>query len=157
MMPQWIAPVAGFALSVLALGCGSSAPSEESSLTSVGLRTPDSPLVSIRIAFQTGSIDDPAGKNGLNALTSLMIGQGGTQTLSYEELTAAVYPWSASLTAQFDKEMTTIIGQVHRDHVEPFLRYSARPHHRSTSRRVGLRSQQGVPDQRCGVLPAGQR
>ena len=120
MMPRWIAPVAGVAFSVLALGCGSSAPSEESSLTSVGLRTPDSPLVSIRIAFRTGSIDDPAGKNGLNALTALMIGQGGTQTLSYEELTKAVYPWSASLTAQFDKEMTTIIGQVHRDHAEPF-------------------------------------
>ena len=120
MMRRWIAPVAAVALSVLALGCGSSAPSEESSLTSVGLRTPNSPLISIRIVFRTGSIDDPAGKNGLNALTALMIGQGGTQTLSYEELTTAVYPWSASLTAQFDKEMTTIIGQVHRDHVEPF-------------------------------------
>ena len=120
MMRRRIAPMAGVALSVLALGCGSSAPSEESSLTSVGLRTPNSPLISIRIAFRTGSIDDPAGKNGLNALTALMIGQGGTQTMSYEELTTAVYPWSASLTAQFDKEVTTIIGQVHRDHVEPF-------------------------------------
>ena len=120
MMRRWIGPVAGVALSALAVGCGSPAPSEESSLTSVWLRTPSSPLVSIRIAFRTGSVDDPAGKNGLNALTALMIGRGGTQTLSYAELTKAVYPWSASLTAQFDKEMTTIIGQVHRDHVEPF-------------------------------------
>ena len=120
MMRRWIGPVAGVAFSALAVGCGSPAPSEESSLTSVGLRTPSSPLVSIRIAFRTGSVDDPAGKNGLNALTALMIGRGGTQTLSYEELTKAVYPWSASLTAQFDKEMTTLIGQVHRDHVEPF-------------------------------------
>ena len=107
-------------LCAVGLGCADTEPSEESSPTSVGLRTPASPLISVRIAFRTGSIDDPAGKNGLNALTALMIGQGGTQALSYEALTKTLYPWSASIQAQFDKEMTTIVGQVHRDHVEEF-------------------------------------
>ena len=107
-------------VSVLVLGCGATEPSEEGSLTSVGLRTPDSPLVSLRVVFRTGSINDPFGKNGLNALTAAMIGQGGTQTMSYEELAEALYPWSASIAAQSDKEMTTIIGEVHVDHFEPF-------------------------------------
>ena len=108
------------ALCAVAFGCADTEPSEESSPTSVGLRTPTSPLISLRIAFRTGSIDDPVGKNGLNALAALMLGQGGTQALSYEDLTTTLYPWSASIRAQFDKEMTTIIGQVHRDHLEGF-------------------------------------
>ena len=110
--------VAGF-LS-FSVGCADSIPSEEGSSTSVGLHAPDSPLVSLRIAFRTGSIDDPVGKDGLNALTALMIGQGGTKTLSYEELTRTFYPWAASVSAQFDKELTTIIASVHRDYVESF-------------------------------------
>jgi len=68
----------------------------------------------------TGSVDDPAGKNGLNALTALMIGRGGTTALTYEELTTTLYPWAASIGVQYDKEVTTIIGEVHRDHLEPF-------------------------------------
>ena len=98
-----------------AAGCAPG-PSENAA----ALQMPNSPLVTMRIAFRTGSVDDPPGKNGLNALTALMIGQGGTETATYEELTRMLYPWSASISAQFDKEMTTIIGQVHRDHLEPF-------------------------------------
>lgn len=107
------------ALLLAAAGCAP-APSEESSPAGVGLRLPDSPLVTLRIAFRTGSIDDPAGKNGLNALTALTIGQGGTRALSYEELTRTLYPWSATIAAQYDKELTTIVGSVHRDYLEPF-------------------------------------
>lgn len=68
----------------------------------------------------TGSADDPTGENGLAALTALMIGRGGTQSMTYEELTEALYPWAASIDAKFDKEMTVIIGEVHRDHLGPF-------------------------------------
>ena len=107
------------ALCAAGSGCAET-PSEESSPTSVGLRTPDSPLVTLRIAFRAGSIDDPAGRNGLNALTALMIGQGGTGALSYEELTRTLYPWSAAIAARYDKETTTIVGSVHRDYLEPF-------------------------------------
>ena len=108
------------ALCLVGLGCAVSDPSEESSLTSVGLRTPDLPLVTVRVAFHTGSANDPVGKNGLNALTALMLGQGGTQKLSYEELSRALYPWAATVSAQFDKEVTTIGGSVHRDYLPEF-------------------------------------
>ncbi len=107
------------ALCAAGAGCAE-APSEESSATSVGLPAPDSPLVSLRIAFRAGSVDDPAGKNGLNALTALMIGRGGTRAQTYEDLTQTLYPWSATIGVQYDKELTTIVGSVHRDYLEPF-------------------------------------
>ena len=106
-------------LGVLTLACGTSDAPVGSERT-VGLQTPTSPLITIRITFRTGSVDDPAGKNGLNALTALMIGQGGTQTMAYEELTRTLYPWSARVAAQADKEATTIIGEVHQDQLAPF-------------------------------------
>ena len=104
----------------VAAGCGASGSSAESSEITA-LSTPNSPLVTLRIGFRTGSVDDPAGKNGLNALTALMMGRGGTESLSFAEITEALYPWSASIRAQFDKEMTVLIGEVHRDHLEPFF------------------------------------
>ena len=101
---------------VAAAGCGPAPPSDDA----VALPTPSSPLVTMRIAFRTGSVDDPPGKHGLNALTALMIERGGTETVAYEALTRLLYPWSASISARADKETTTVIGQVHRDHLEPF-------------------------------------
>ncbi len=87
----------------------------------VTLPAPGSPLVTLRIGFRTGSIDDPAGKNGLNALTALTMGRGGTEATTYEALAATLYPWSATIRAQFDKEMTVIVGETHRDHLDPFF------------------------------------
>ncbi|MDA1093335.1 MAG: pitrilysin family protein [Acidobacteria bacterium] len=101
------------------IACGGAEPSAPTS-GGVGLPTPNSPLVTLRVMVKTGSIDDPAGLNGLNALTAMMIGQGGTTALSYQELTTALYPWAASISAHYDKEVTTIVGEVHRDHLEPF-------------------------------------
>ena len=94
--------------------------SETDTSNSVGLYTPTSPLITFRISFETGSIDDPQGKNGLNALTALTVGRGGTRDLTYQELTETLYPWAASIDAQSDKALTTVIGRVHRDHLEPF-------------------------------------
>ncbi len=124
-MMSWIATRSrtGVAVAVacaLAFGCAAPDEMEPDTDTRIGLAMPGSPLVTIRIAFRTGSINDPAGKDGLNALTALMIGRGGTQNMSYEELTTTLYPWAASIDAQADKEVTTLIGHVHRDHLEPF-------------------------------------
>ena len=80
---------------VLALGWGCVADVGQD-VSVVGLVTPNSPLVTVRVMVETGSVDDPVGKNGLNALTALMIGRGGTESLSYEELTTTLYPWAAS-------------------------------------------------------------
>ena len=124
-MMSWIATgsrtaMAVAAVSVLAFGCTAPDPIEPDTETRTGLPIPGSPHATIRIAFRTGSINDPTGKEGLNALTALMIGRGGTQSMSYEELTTTLYPWAASIDAQADKEVTTLISHVHRDHLEPF-------------------------------------
>ena len=100
---------------IISTSCNETIPS-----SSVGLFTPTSPLVTFRVSFHTGSIDDPKDKSGLNALTALTVARGGTSTLTYQELTETLYPWAASIDVRFDKELTTIIGQVHRDHLEPF-------------------------------------
>ena len=108
------------ALCSVGFACSAPEPVELDTDTRIGLRTPGSPLVTLRVAFRVGSVDDPAGKNGLAALTALMIGRGGTETTTYDELATALYPWSASISAQSDKEITTVVGHVHRDHLEPF-------------------------------------
>lgn len=88
--------------------------------SAIELYTPNSPLITIRIAFQTGSAFDPEGMEGLNALTAMTIGQGGTRNLTYGDLSKTLYPWSASIQVQFDKEVTTFIAEVHRDHLTEF-------------------------------------
>ena len=115
----WQAIAIGAACGV-AVSCTAPDPVRVDTETSIGRPTPTSPLVTIRIAFRTGSMDDPPGKNGLNALTALMLGRGGTQSMTFEELASALYPWSASIRARADKEITTVIGEVHRDHLESF-------------------------------------
>ena len=86
----------------------------------VVLESPGNPLVSFRFVFHTGSADDPAGKEGLAALTAMMLSHGGTEELSLTEVMERLYPMAASVTAQPDKEVTTLVGQAHRDHLEPF-------------------------------------
>jgi len=75
----------------------------------------ESPLVSIRLQFNAGSIYDPAGKEGLAALTALMIGQAGTQRRSYADLLEALYPIAATIATETDREVALISGTVHRD------------------------------------------
>ena len=115
----WRGYSSALACAALAAGCGGAGDGDPGA-AGIGLQTPNSPLVTVRAMFGTGSVDDPAGKNGLNSLTALMIGRGGTAELTYEELTTTLYPWAASISAQYDKEVTTIIGEVHRDHLEAF-------------------------------------
>ena len=111
----------GLAMSAcgLVMSCGG-VDAPRLSTAGVGLQVPNAPLVTLRVMVDAGSVDDPTGLNGLNALTAMMIGQGGTSELNYEQLTTALYPWAASISAQYDKEVTTIVGEVHRDHLEPF-------------------------------------
>jgi zinc protease len=84
------------------------------------LRVPDSPQVVFRVQFRAGAIDDPPGKEGLNALTALTVGQGGTKDLTYREVADRLYPLAASIDAQADMEVTTFVGATHRDHLKEF-------------------------------------
>ena len=100
---------------------GSRGAGQEGFSSILSLPAPGSPLVTLRIAVRTGAADDPIGRNGLNALTALTMGRGGTGAMTFEAITEALYPWSASIRAQFDNEMTVLVGEVHRDHLAPFF------------------------------------
>jgi zinc protease len=84
------------------------------------LPSPASPLVALRVQFRAGSIDDPAGREGQNALTAMMVGQGGTGDLSYKDVVDRLYPMAASIEVLPDREVTTFVGEVHRDHLKAF-------------------------------------
>ncbi len=79
-----------------------------------------SPLISLRIQFLTGSVDDPAGKEGVAALTAAMIAQGGSKNMTYDEIVGQFYPLATSFGAQTDKEMTTFVGQTHIDNLPKY-------------------------------------
>ena len=87
---------------------------------SVIVSSPGNPLVSFRLMFQTGSSNDPAGKEGLNTLTAMMLSGGGTETLSLIEVNEKLYPMAAIVSAEADKEVTTLVGRVHRDFLKDF-------------------------------------
>ncbi len=87
---------------------------------SVIVSSPGNPLVSFRLMFHTGSSNDPAGKEGLNTLTAMMLSSGGTETLSLFEVNQKLYPMAGLVSAEADKEVTTLVGRVHRDFMEDF-------------------------------------
>ncbi|MCH7549611.1 MAG: insulinase family protein [Candidatus Krumholzibacteriota bacterium] len=91
-----------------------------SDIPAVVLPVPGSPLISFRIQFGVGSIDDPEGKKGLTRLTASMLAQAGTRSRTYEDIVEFLYPMAAEVTARVDKEVTTIIGTVHKDHLEGY-------------------------------------
>lgn len=80
------------------------------------------PIVAIRVVFHTGAIDDPAGKEGLTALTTAVLSEGGTIELSSSQLIDALYPMAAELDAHSDKEFTVFEGRVHIDRLDRFLK-----------------------------------
>lgn len=86
----------------------------------VTLHSPDSPLIALRLLLKVGSIHDPRGKEGLAALTGLMIGKAGTEKRSYAELIDALYPMAASIEVNTDREVTVIGGVIHRDRLDQY-------------------------------------
>lgn len=91
-------------------------------MTIVALPVPNKPIVSLRLVFRTGAIDDPAGKEGLTALTTELMSQGGTASLTSSQLLDALFPMAAELGASTDKEFTVFTGRVHRDKLPAFLK-----------------------------------
>ncbi|TDI14234.1 MAG: insulinase family protein, partial [Acidobacteria bacterium] len=73
------------------------------------------PNVAIKLWFETGSQDDPEGKEGLAALTASMISEGGTKDRPYDAILEDLFPLSASYDVSVDKEMTVVNGLAHRD------------------------------------------
>ena len=73
------------------------------------------PQLTVKILFKAGSAEDPAGKEGLAALTASMITEAGSQQQPIDEINKAFYPIAGSFSAQVDKEMTTFTASIHKD------------------------------------------
>lgn len=87
----------------------------------VSLPSDSSPLVAIRMMFKAGSMHDPAGKEGLAALTGLMLAQSGSAERTYGEIVDKLYPMAASIEVTTDREVTVISGEVHRETLSDYL------------------------------------
>jgi zinc protease len=79
------------------------------------------PQTNFKLLFTVGSAHDPAGKEGLAALTAAMVVEAGSKEMRIDEINRALYPMAGSFTAQVDKEMTTFTGSIHRDNWKAFL------------------------------------
>jgi zinc protease len=113
-MSRALAPLVLFVL----LSSSIAAPSKPATVVLPGT----SPLVTFRILFTTGSAFDPAGKEGLASLTASMLAEGGTRSMSYDQIVQALYPMASSINSQVDKEMTVFTGT---SHIENLDRYYA--------------------------------
>src|SRR5262252_8035147 len=80
-----------------------------------------SPLVTFRILFNVGSASDPAGKEGIAALTAAILSGGGSRTMTYEQIVQAMYPMATTFDGAVDKEMTVFVGQTHIDNLEKYF------------------------------------
>ncbi len=79
-----------------------------------------SPIITFRIQFLTGSVDDPKSKEGLASLTAAMIANGGSKKLSFDDINQQFYPMAAGFGWQADKEMTTFSGSTHVDNLAKY-------------------------------------
>ena len=105
-----------FVLTILAMPLAAQKTME----TAYVLQPGKSPVVTFRLQFLTGSVNDPKGKEGLAALTAAMLAEGGSKKLAYDEIVNEFYPMAAGFGEQTDKEMTTFIGTTHVDNLDKY-------------------------------------
>jgi zinc protease len=95
-------------------------PAPQGTIRTVVLPQPGAPLVAVRLMLRVGSIHDPAGKEGLAALTGLMVGRAGTRRHSFAELLEAQYPMAADIGVNTDREVTVFSGETHRETLDQY-------------------------------------
>lgn len=110
-------------LALLATACGGPAVDEGGAAASnaVLLEVPDDPTITFMVWFDVGSQDDPAGKEGLAALTASLLAEGATANNSWDTILQKLYPLASDYDMRVDKEMSTLSGRTHRDNVEAFF------------------------------------
>ncbi len=84
-------------------------------------QTSELPQIQARFVFDAGSAYDPAGKEGLAALTARMIADAGSSKLTITEIRQFLFPIAGSFNAGVDKEVTTFVGSIHKDNWHEFL------------------------------------
>ena len=79
------------------------------------------PQIEVKLLFNAGSANDPAGKEGLAMLASDMIADAGSRTMTIDAIRKALYPMAGAFYASVDKEMTTLTASIHKDNWEKFF------------------------------------
>lgn len=74
----------------------------------------------IRVMFRNGSMCDPDGKEGLTALTTQLIADGGTKTMTSAQVSKLIYPWAATIGSSTDKEVSIFTFQVPTSNLQQF-------------------------------------
>jgi zinc protease len=103
-----------------AVSAAPSAFAAEGDIRLVRLPSPGSPLVTLRLVFQTGAADDEPGKEGLAELTAAMLGEGGTVKRTWSEVLDALYPMAAEIHVYGDKDAFVFTGTIHCDNLDAF-------------------------------------
>jgi zinc protease len=78
------------------------------------------PTISFRLWFKVGSQNDPAGKEGLAAITAAILTDGSTTANSYETILDKLFPLAAGYDASTSVEMTVITGRIHKDNLAAY-------------------------------------
>ena len=76
------------------------------------LQKSPSPQLNFKLLFGVGSAHDPAGKEGLAALTAAMMASAGSRAMTIDQIDAALYPM-AGLVRRADRQGD---DDVHRRH-----------------------------------------
>lgn len=84
------------------------------------LPVPNDPTVSFRLWFRAGAQNDPAGKEGLAAITAAMVSDASTKKNSYEKILDLLFPIASGYDGLAGTEMTVISGRTHGDNLELF-------------------------------------
>jgi len=86
----------------------------------IALYEPESPFIAFNVWVQAGSQNDPAGKEGLAALTAALLSDGSTTQDSYNAILQKLYPMAAGYGYEVDKEMTVFTGRIYKDNLEDY-------------------------------------
>jgi zinc protease len=86
----------------------------------VRLPVPSDPTVSFRILFNTGSQDDPPGKEGLAAITASMLSEGSTRKHSYGKILDLLFPLAGGYGSNVSVETTVVAGRIHKDNLTAY-------------------------------------
>lgn len=108
------------ATAALALSAAASVSPRDEVPGTITIPDPESPYIVFNVWVQAGSQNDPAGREGLAALTAAMLTQGATKEHDYQTILQQLYPMAAGYGASVDKEMSVFGGRIHRDNLETY-------------------------------------
>ena len=74
----------------------------------------------VKVRFDNGSVVDPAGKEGLTAMTASTMMEGGTKDFTKEQINDMIYPMAAYYYGNTDKEVTTFTFAFPKDFIDEF-------------------------------------